>query len=262
MAKLCPLCSGSSGNSTYISTAGGAFLVDAGASCKALLEGIEAVGGSISDIAAVAITHTHIDHTKGLKALLKKTGLPVAASTKTLERLVADGFIPEGARLIPADEGALSFGDISLTYFSTSHDCEGSGGYVITAPNGTRAAVCTDLGIVTDEVRRALSGSSAILLESNHDVNMLKSGPYPPHLKLRIMSESGHLSNNACASELPALVKGGTTRIVLGHLSLHNNMPSLALSAARSTLAGEGITAGQDCILTVAKPKLSEVTVF
>ena len=236
--------------------------MDAGASCKALLEGIEAVGGRVSDIAAVAVTHTHIDHIKGLKAFIKKTGLPVAASAKTLEKLIADGLIPEGARVIPADEGSLSFGDISLTYFHTSHDCDGSGGYVITAPNGSRAAVCTDLGVVTEEVRQALFGSNAILLESNHDINMLKKGPYPPQLKLRIMSDKGHLSNNACASELPALIRGGTTRIVLGHLSLHNNMPSLALSAARSMLAGEGITAGSDCILTVAKPKLSEVMVF
>ncbi|MGN1320894.1 MAG: MBL fold metallo-hydrolase, partial [Acutalibacteraceae bacterium] len=138
----------------------------------------------------------------------------------------------------------------------------GSGGYVITLPDGRRVAVCTDLGIMTDSVRNSLCGCSAVLIESNHDVEMLKRGPYPANLKLRIMSELGHLSNNACAAELPALLKSGTTRIVLGHLSQQNNTAFLAQSAARATLVSIGAKDGHDYILQIAKPKTVGVTVF
>lgn len=256
MARICPLCSGSGGNSTYIGFSSGAVLVDAGASCKSILEGVSAVG-SIDALRAVAITHEHIDHIKGLKTLLKKTGVPLIASTTTLEALAGADIIPAGTEVIPADSGDTALGDICLSRFETSHDTAGSSGYIL-YEGGTRIAVCTDLGVVTDTVREALRGSDAVLLESNHDVEMLKRGPYPPSLKLRILSERGHLSNNACAAELPELLKGGTTRIILGHLSLHNNMPALATACARATLADIGATEGSDYILKVAKPGMSE----
>lgn len=262
MAKICPLCSGSGGNSTYISTSDGDILIDAGASAKALCEGIDAVGGSISRIKAIAITHTHTDHIRGLKTFLKKCDAPLVASSKTLEQLGALDVIPCGTKVINIDSTDAVFGDIAIRFFSTSHDSEGSGGYVITLPDTRRIAVCTDLGKFDDVVCDALSGCTAVLLESNHDIQMLKNGPYPPALKLRIMSEVGHLSNNACANELPTLLKSGATRFILGHLSMHNNMPALALSAARATLADAGAVVGEDCLITVAKPKLSEVTVL
>lgn len=261
MAKICPLFSGSTGNSTYITTVGGDILVDAGASAKSLCAAIDAVG-DVSRLVAVAVTHTHTDHIKGLKPFLKKTGLPLVASADVLSALATADAIPTGIKTIVADGADIALGDISLTYFPTSHDSTGSGGYVITMPDGRRAAVCTDLGVVTDTVREALAGCEAVLLESNHDIEMLKRGPYPPQLKLRILSDSGHLSNNACAAELPTLLKSGTTRIILGHLSMHNNMPQLALSAAKGTLADIGACVGSDCILKVAKPTDNEVTVF
>ncbi len=256
MARICPLCSGSGGNSTYISLVGGAVLVDAGASCKAILESVAAVG-SVDALRAIAITHEHIDHIKGLKILLKKIKVPIIASATTLSALAAGGILPEGSKTIVADNKAIDLGGVALSRFATSHDTEGSSGYTVT-DGQTKIAVCTDLGIVTDEVRAALLGSDAVLLESNHDVEMLKHGPYPPQLKLRILSERGHLSNNACAAEFPALLKGGTTRIILGHLSLHNNTPLLAAAATRAALADIGAKDGFDYILKVAKPCISE----
>lgn len=256
MARICPLCSGSSGNSTYIAFSSGAVLVDAGASCKSILEGV-AAQGSAEALRAIAITHEHIDHIKGLKTLLKKTQVPLIASSVTLEALAAADIIPAGTKLISADEEKIELGDICLSRFQTSHDTDGSSGYVVGDGN-TKIAVCTDLGIVTDTVREALRGSAAVLIESNHDVEMLRRGPYPPSLKLRILSERGHLSNNACAAELPELLKSGTARIILGHLSLHNNMPALATSCARAALADIGATEGRDYILKVAKPCISE----
>lgn len=256
MARICPLCSGSSGNSTYISFGSGAILVDAGASCKALLAAVDEVG-SVDALRAIAITHEHIDHIKGLKTLLKKVKVPLVASSGTLSAIREADLLPAGAEVIVADGGETELGGIVLSRFATIHDTEDSSGYTV-SDGTTKIAVCTDLGYVTDEVREALSGSDAILLESNHDVEMLKRGPYPPHLKLRILSERGHLSNNACAEELPALLKGGTTRIILGHLSMHNNTPLLAAAAARAALADIGAKEGLDYILKVAKPGISE----
>lgn len=262
MARLCTLASGSTGNSTYISTSDGDILIDAGISCKALLAGIAQSGGDVSKLRAVAVTHSHTDHIKGLKTFLSKTKLPLIASGKTLENLSAQGIIPPDTHLICAENGTVTFGDIAVDFFATSHDAEGSGGYVVTLPDGRRAAVCTDLGVVTDSVRKNLYGCDTVLIESNHDVEMLRRGPYPAVLKLRILSDNGHLSNNACAAELPALLQKGTKRIILGHLSLENNTPLLAASAAKATLASIGAKDENDYILKIAKPKICEVTAF
>lgn len=262
MAKVCTLASGSNGNSTYISTTAGDILVDAGISCKALLLAINEAGGDVNKIKAIAVTHTHTDHIKGLKTFLRLTRIPLMASTQTLEYLAQNNFIPEGAKTIAADEKNVDFGDIAVKFFKTSHDALGSGGYVITLPDGRSAAVCTDLGVMTDTVRQNLLGCETVLIESNHDVEMLRRGPYPANLKLRILSDTGHLSNNSCAAELPQLLKCGTTRIILGHLSQENNTPVLAQSAARGMLATIGAKDGEDYILQIAKPKTVGVTVF
>ena len=129
-------------------------------------------------------------------------------------------------------------------------------------PDGRKISVCTDLGIMTDTVRSAIAGSDAVLLESNYDIDMLKKGPYPAELKMRIMSDRGHLSNNACAAELAGLLKSGTTRFILGHLSRNNNTPHLALSSAKNALTSAGAVIGSDCILEVAAPKNNGVTVL
>ncbi len=260
MARLCTLASGSGGNSTYISTSGGDLLVDTGISCKALLAAIEQAGGSVDKLLAVAITHTHIDHIKGLKTFLKKTGLPIIASEDTLQYLTQKDILPPNTKAICTDSTVV-LGNVTVTYFKTSHDAKGSGGYVVTMPDGRRAAVCTDLGVMTDTVRQNLLGCDTVLIESNHDVEMLRQGLYPPELKLRILSEQGHLSNNACAVELPTLLKSGTRRIILGHLSLENNTPILAQSAARSALAAAGAKE-DDYLLQIAAPKSVGVTVF
>ncbi len=262
MARLCTLASGSTGNSTYISSDCGDILIDAGLSCKGLKTAIDAAGCDLSKLKAIAITHTHIDHTKGLKVFLKNIKVPLIASSQTLQGLNNIGFIPEGTKTICCDGGNIDLGDLGVTYFKTSHDALGSGGYVITLPDGRRAAVCTDLGIMTDDIREHLSGCDVILLESNHDVDMLRRGPYPAELKLRIMSDKGHLSNIACAAELPTLLASGTTRFVLGHLSMQNNTPILAQAAAKASLAAVGAKIGEDCIVEIAKPKTVGVTAF
>ena len=262
MSRFCPLFSGSGGNSTYISSAGSGILIDAGVSCKALFEALESAGGDIKKLCAVAITHEHSDHIKGLKTFLKKTELPVAASTATLAALTEANIIPPQNKTIPIDSDPVDFGGLCLSRFATSHDCDGSSGYIVTLPDGTKAGVCTDLGVVTDCVRNAILGCNTLLIESNHDIGMLKHGPYPPQLKLRILSEKGHLSNSACSAELADLLNAGCTRFILGHISLHNNLPMLALSAAKAALLDAGASENQDYIITAAKPAGNEVVVF
>ena len=261
MARLCTLASGSKGNSTYISTTDGDILIDAGISGKALLSAIEQVG-DVSRLRAIAITHTHSDHVNGLKPFLNKVKIPLIASTDTLQTLAENNSIPAGIETIAADSGMVTLGDIGVDFFATSHDVKGSGGYVIHMPDGRKAAVCTDLGIMTDTIRQKLNGCQALLIESNHDIEMLRRGPYPANLKLRILSDEGHLSNNACATELPALLNSGTNRIILAHLSDENNTPLLARQSSAACLMQIGAKEGFDYVLEIAKPKTIGVTVF
>ncbi len=259
MARICALFSGSSGNATVIKDGEVSLLVDAGVSFKRLKNAAEKAGVPLNEIGAVFITHTHNDHIAGLNVLLKNYDIPVAASADVLKTLTDGNLIPAGAKTVLLENTAEISG-AGVTRFDTSHDSAGSGGYSFLLPSGKKISVCTDLGVVTDSVRAAISGSDAVLIESNHDVDMLKRGPYPPPLKLRILSDSGHLSNVACATELPALLKSGTTRFILGHLSLHNNMPALALSTAKASLFEIGAKKDEDYILTVAAPQDNKVT--
>ncbi len=262
MARICPLFSGSSGNSTYIDTPNGGFLVDAGGSYKRLSAAILQAGGHLDDLRAVVVTHEHIDHVAGLKVLLKNTGAPLIASGETLQALADADRIPAETVTVPIGETPLSLVGVEIEHIKTSHDCAGTGGYAFTLPDGRRIAVCTDTGVVTDAMRRILPGCTAVLLESNHDVLMLKNGPYPPQLKLRILSDYGHLSNGACAEQLPELLQSGTTRFILGHLSQKNNLPMLALSAAKAALCEAGAKVGRDYLLNVARPEGNEVVLL
>lgn len=262
MSRICPLFSGSTGNSTYIGTRFGGIIVDAGASLKGITAALEIAGGALEEIKAVAITHEHIDHVKGLKPLLNKTDAVVIASTKTLEALIAADKIPGKTEVLVIDEGESEICGTVISRFATSHDCEGSSGFSFILPESKKITLCTDLGIVTDTVRDALTGSDLVLLESNHDIDMLKRGPYPPELKVRIMGEKGHISNNVCAAEIVKLMKQGTQRFVLCHLSQKNNTPLLARSASEAALMDLGAKNGKDYLLSVAAVKENGVIVL
>lgn len=262
MAVICPLFSGSTGNSTYLAYENTGILVDAGMSCRGIANALQGLGGELEKIKAVVVTHEHTDHTKGLKTVLKKSGAMLIASTETLETLANSDIIPPSTKVIDLEQNGFYVDGVKVLRFNTSHDCKGSSGYSFFMPDGKKASVCTDLGIVTDEVRAAITGSDVVLLESNHDIEMLKRGPYPPQTKLRIMSDVGHISNISCAAEIKRLFENGTERFILGHLSLNNNTPLLALSASESALMDIGAQNGKDYLLKVAKPKENGVTVF
>ena len=261
MAMICPLYSGSTGNSTYISYENTGVLVDAGASCKGILSALSNIDCLPEKIKAIVVTHEHIDHIKGLKTLLKKTGAMLLASQDTLETLAEKDLIPNNT-CVTALDGDFCVGDINISRFNTSHDCKGSSGYTFILPNDKKIAVCTDLGIVTEEVRNAITGSDVVLIESNHDIEMLKRGPYPPQTKIRIMSDLGHISNNVCAMEVKRLFENGTERFILGHLSINNNTPLLAHSSTTSALIDIGAEEDKDYLLKIARPKENGVMVF
>lgn len=261
MARFCPLASGSGGNSTYIQSGRSAVLIDAGIPYKDLCERIAAAGGSVAFISAVAVTHSHGDHTAGLKALINNTGLPVYATAGTAEELIAENKVPRDTKFVFCDEESAEFGDIGITRFPTSHDTKDSCGYRVNTPSGS-CGICTDLGVVTDAVRRGVAGCDLLLFEFNHDIDMLRRGPYPPHLKIRILSDLGHLSNASAAAEVPFILSSGTKQLILGHISRQNNTPDIALAAARTAAMLTGAKAGEDFLLSAAKPGMSGVSVF
>lgn len=259
MAKFFPMCSSSSGNCTYIGDASGGLLVDAGISFKRICEMLQENGIELSKIKAVLVTHEHGDHVKGLKTFLKKTKVPLIASRDTVYALEFHKIIDDNTDRVYIDDfSEYEVESFKIERFPTSHDCVGSSGYTVKLSEELRVAVCTDLGIVTEEVKSALSGSDLVMLESNHDPVMLRLGPYPPELKIRVGGEKGHLANAVAASLIAELYKNGTRRFVLAHLSENNNTPEKAESAVRAALVDAGAKEN-DYILYVAKPEGNRV---
>ena len=234
--KLSVYASGSSGNCLLLSSGSTHILIDAGISKRRIEGSLAQSGLSMREIGGVLITHEHSDHISGLKMLLKYYALPVYAPRTVANRL--RGCLPEAEpylHVIPVNE-SFTIGDLTVTAFHTPHDTDESVGYRV--QSGGVFALATDMGHVTEEVLNALSGADAVLIESNHDEEMLRYGPYPVYLKRRILSDSGHLSNACCAELARALALGGTKQIILGHLSRENNSPALAMQAARESTAG------------------------
>ena len=254
MAKISTMFSSSKGNCTYIASGNSSLLVDAGVSAKQLLLALEQRMFDPAKLGGIFITHSHTDHVAGLRVLLKKLDLPVYASKETLGTLILEGAFNSKSRYYDIEDSPEIFMDMDVKFFRTSHDCIGSGGYVFTFANGEKAAVCTDLGYVSDTVRDAITGVKTLVIESNHDVGMLQNGVYPFSTKQRILSNEGHLSNVACANELPQLIKNGTLNIILAHLSLDNNTPDLASVTSKSILIENGFKEDVDYKLRVAPP--------
>ena len=234
--KLSVFASGSSGNCLLLSGSGTHILIDAGISMRRIQQSLARSDLSMREIGGVLITHEHSDHISGLKMLIKHCAPPIYAPRTVANRL--RGCLPEAEGLlhvIPVNE-AFTIGSLTVNAFHTPHDTDESVGYRVEGEG--IFALATDMGHVTEEVFSALSGADTVLIESNHDEEMLRYGPYPVWLKRRILSDRGHLSNACCAQLSRKLALGGTRRIILGHLSRENNTPALALSAARESTAG------------------------
>ncbi len=249
--RFSPLFSGSSGNAVYVAGPDAEFLIDAGVSCARIVDEMKTIGADPKNISAILITHEHIDHVRGAGIFARKFGATVYATAGTWGAMRQKmGEIPaELVRVIEAERDFF-LGGMNIQPFGTPHDAAESVGYVVSVPGGARFALATDIGCVKTGWMNAVSGASAILLESNYDPGMLRAGKYPYELKKRIMSRRGHLSNDDAAEAAIALVRGGTRRVVLGHLSKENNFPELALKSCLSALERDG---APDSEVTVAR---------
>lgn len=206
------------------------------------------LGHTIDELNGIFITHDHSDHISAIKMLLKYFNIPVYATKDTYSGIVRR--FPEACgriEIINAGE-TLNFGEMEILPFSTPHDAAGSVGYKISA-NGRSFALVTDLGFCSTNVLSAVQGAHTVVLEANHDVNMLMNGPYPYYLRERILSKYGHLSNLDSGRFALALAEKGTQRIILAHLSEKNNTPELAWTEVSRALTG------MDVALTVAPAK-------
>lgn len=258
MSRFCTLCSSSSGNSAYIGYSAGGILIDAGTNTKQLCLAMQRMNIEPESIRAIFITHEHADHISALRVFASRYKVPVYATEGTLKALINMNCITAkvNADIIPAD--GIDISGMIVKSFKTSHDSAQSCGYTVQMPDERKISVATDTGYITDETRAAVTGSDLVLLESNHDVQMLKSGPYPYYLKQRILSDRGHLSNADCAAFAEELINTGTTRLVLGHLSKENNIPAVAYETTNNELGAMGAVEGKDYQLYVAPPSGSQ----
>lgn len=253
MAKFCSLFSGSSGNSTVIADASAIILIDAGRTAKQIADALLEREIDPSAVGALFITHEHVDHAQGIRVFSSKYNVPVYATEGTVKGLFQKGFINEKTD-IHAIEGSVTVGKMVITPFATSHDTYEPCGFRVVTADERIITLCTDTGVLTEESKEALKGSDLVLLESNHELNMLLTGIYPYPLKMRVSGAKGHLSNDDCARELVRLVESGTTRLFLGHISRENNTPELAEASAVAALEIAGFRRGFDYELSVCPP--------
>lgn len=256
------LASSSKGNSVYVACGNDSLLIDAGISCRRIESALSSLGADIKTLSAIIITHEHSDHISGLPTLSKKYGIPIHMTEYSAREMLSSAKYHPTADFITVHPPLfeLKLGALSVSSFTTPHDSVCSVGYVIKA-GGETLALATDIGHISDEIRENLFGAESVILESNHDENMLLSGSYPYDLKRRILSDRGHLSNDNAADFAYALATSGTKRIVLAHLSPENNIPALALETSLSRLRETGcevIVAEKDSPTYVCGELLSE----
>lgn len=245
--SVCVLASGSKGNAVYVAGGSTAILVDAGLSGVKIERRMASRGLSPEHLNAIVVTHEHGDHIRGVGVLSRRYRLPVYINQTTLQHSARH--LGNMSRVVHFDCGrGFSIGSLSIHPFSVSHDAGDPACFAI-AQNGCKVGVVTDLGIAGALVRERLKGCQALVLEANHDPEMLKTGPYPWHLKQRIMSRHGHLSNDAAMELVAELYHDELEHVVLAHLSEENNTPEKAAAQVARAIANTRVqlsVAGQD----------------
>ncbi|MBV7273285.1 MBL fold metallo-hydrolase [Clostridium thailandense] len=249
---FCSLYSGSSGNSLFVSSDNAKVLVDAGLSGKHIENALLNIGHNTKDIDAIFVTHEHIDHTKGVGVLSRKYDIPIYANAPTWQAMSATiGKIKEhNIKII--ENNYVNIKDIDVLSYKISHDAVAPSGYALQNKN-KKVCIATDLGFFSDDVNNSIKDADVILLESNHDVEMLKFGPYPYKLKRRILSDIGHLSNEDCGKAIVNITNDKFKKIILGHLSKTNNYPELAYQTVLNVLNSANVKLDKDLSLSMAK---------
>jgi phosphoribosyl 1,2-cyclic phosphodiesterase len=240
--RLTVLASGSKGNCSIVASARTSILVDAGLSCRETLRRLHAAGEDPHSLGAILVSHEHSDHVSGLPVLARKTKVPVymtGATHQAWERQVRDPEAPQASRLerleVFAAGRSFLVGDITVTPFTLPHDAADPVGFAFAA-EGVKLAIVTDLGYLPPNVRKHIRQCDVLMVESNHDLEMLRGGPYPWAVKQRVMSRVGHLSNEALADFFANDYDGRAAFVVLAHLSEQNNHPEIARETAEKAL--------------------------
>ncbi len=243
-----PLASSSKGNSTYIATNETKILIDAGLTCKRIVEKLENINVNITDIDAIFLTHEHSDHIKGIGVISRKYNIPIFATSKTIKYILDNNKVGEIDKrniniIYPSEKCVIN--DICLTPFDIPHDASQPVGYLVQA-NGFNVGVATDFGHVTEDIKYYLKNIDILLLESNYDEKMLMNGSYPYTLKRRIKSDKGHLSNIDAGQLLCDIYSKRLKYVFLGHLSEENNESIVALETVKHILEKNEIKYNED----------------
>lgn len=233
------LFSGSKGNCTLVIAGKDRILIDAGRTAKAVVCALGSVGCEMEKINAIFVTHEHCDHISALPVLAKKYGTPIHMTKRSAEAMtVAESSPLVGCLRLHDGEFSVTLpGGAEVNAFDVPHDSRECVGYRITF-EGCSIGVVTDIGYVTERVFNMLSGCDTVMIEANHDKEMVRNGRYPEQLKQRILSGGGHLSNGDCAELVSMLARNGTKHIILAHLSEENNTPRIALETVGRALGG------------------------
>ena len=232
------LASGSSGNSTFVATERTRILIDDGLSFRELSSRLASIGETTQKLDAVLVSHEHSDHVSGLPLLLRKVRIPVYLTELTAPAIAWNDCVP----CVEAFQAGCRFsiGDLEVDSFTVPHDATDPVAFAFRAA-GVKVALVTDLGYIPESIKYHLRGTDLLVLESNHDLEMLKVGPYPWSVKQRVMGRKGHLSNDVVSDFIRRDLDPSTSTLVLGHLSENNNHPELVRLVARQALDGRSL---------------------
>lgn len=252
-ARFCPLFSGSSGNAIYIGSGNTHLLVDAGLPGKAIEQALASIGVRPQELSAIFITHEHSDHIRGAGVLARRLGVPVYANEKTWAAMQKGlGQVPAAQQRVFWDEQDFYVGTVNVQPYSIPHDAADPVGYCFYMGD-KKISVATDLGHANGRIIDRIADSDILLIEANHDVDMLARNPnYPAALKRRIRGSHGHLSNDQCAETLLQLLARNVRVAYLAHLSEHNNTPECAMESVTAFLRDNGVRVGADLRLSLA----------
>lgn len=258
MLRFISIGSGSSGNCYFLQTANDALLIDAGVGIRTVKKHLHNYGLRLDSVKRILITHDHADHVKAVGVISTEYNIPVYATTEVHNGILRNYCVP---KKIPADNvkaitkgEEIVLGDFHITPFAVPHDSSGNVGYKVVVDDVV-FCLMTDVGHVTEEMQQYIADANYLVIEANYDVEMLKNGPYPQHLKTRIDGPTGHLSNADCGEAIANYATSGLKHVWLCHLSEENNHPVLALKTIEQTLRSYGIVAGKDFIIEDLKRK-------
>lgn len=252
MIKFCSLYSGSSGNAIFLSAGRTKILIDTGLSGKKIIEALVSIGEKPTELSAILVSHEHSDHTRGAGIVSRKFDVPIYANEGTWDAMEKDiGPVSLKNKMYFNTGKKFEIGNVFVNAFPIPHDAAEPVGFNFFVDN-SKITTATDIGHMNRELLSHIEGSDLLLIESNHDIEMLKVGPYPWSLKKRILGDRGHLSNEMAGKVVAYLAEKGTRRFLLGHLSRENNFPELAYETVRNILKEKNIDIEKDIRLSVA----------